>query len=65
MYLSDKAKDAEPARFVEPGIAVIRPDGVSYALHLQNTPFARPRLKNLRKGMDFNMENDDTVRGTA
>lgn len=65
LYLSDKAKDSEPARFPEPGIAVIRPDGVLYALYLQNTPFARPRLEDLRKGLSFIMENDYPVRGTA
>jgi len=65
LYLSDKATDSEPARFAEPGIAVIRPDGVIYALYLQNTPFARPHLENLRKGLGFIMENDCPVRGMA
>lgn len=65
LYLSDKAKDAEPARFAESGIAVIRPDGTIYALYLQNTPFARPHLDDLRKGLGFIMENDYPVRGTA
>ena len=65
LYLSDKAKDSEPTRFAEPGIAVIRPDGVLYALYLQNTPFARPGLEDLRKGLGFIMENDYPVRGTA
>lgn len=65
LFLSDKAKDAEPARFAEPGIAVIRPDGRIYALILQNTPFARPTLDDLLAGLTFVMENDYPVRGTA
>lgn len=65
LYLSDKAKDAEPARFAEPGIAVLKADGSIYALFLQNTPFARPTVDDLIKGLGFVMKNDYPVRGTA
>lgn len=65
LYVSDKAKDAEPARFAEPGIAVLKADGSIYALYLQNTPFARPRLDDLIHGLGFVMKNDYPVRGTA
>ncbi|WP_405404369.1 redoxin domain-containing protein [Paracoccus sp. Ld10] len=65
LYLSDKAKDAEPTRFAEPAIAVLKADGTLYALFLQNTPFARPRLDDLMQGLGFVMKNDYPVRGTA
>lgn len=65
LYLSDKAKDAEPPRFAEPGIAVLKADGSIYALFLQNTPFARPTVDDLIKGLGFVMKNDYPVRGTA
>lgn len=65
LYLSDKAKEAEPARFAEPGIAVLKADGSIYALALQTTPFARPRLDDLIKGLGFVIQNDYPVRGTV
>lgn len=65
LYLSDKAKDAEPLRFAEPGIAVLKSDGSIYAMFLQNTPFARPRLDDLKEGLSFVMKNDYPVRGTV
>ena len=65
LYLSDRAKDPEPERFAEPAIAVLRPDGTIYALFMQNTPFAHPRLDDLLEGLGFVMKNDYPVRGTA
>lgn len=65
LFISEKAQDSEPAHFSEPGIAVIRPDGLIYALFLQNTPFARPTLDDLLSGLKFIMSKDYPVRGTA
>lgn len=65
LFISAKAQDAEPARFAEPGIAVIYPDGRLYALYLQNVPFARPRLDELLGGLKFVIENDYPVRGSV
>jgi peroxiredoxin len=65
LYLSGKAKDAEPARFAEPAIAVLKADGTLYAQFVQNTPFARPRVDDLLQGLSFVMKNDYPVRGTA
>ncbi|MBO9455765.1 redoxin domain-containing protein [Paracoccus sp. R12_1] len=65
LYLSDKAKDAEPDRFAEPGIAVLKADDSIYAMFLQNTPVGRPRLDDLLQGLGFVMKNDYPVRGTA
>ncbi|WP_294641660.1 redoxin domain-containing protein [uncultured Aureimonas sp.] len=65
LFISAKAKDPEPDRFAEPGIAVLYPDGRVYALHLQNVPFARPRLDDLLGGLKFIIENDYPVRGSV
>lgn len=65
LFISKKAKESEPALFAEPGIAVIRPDGLIYALFLQNTPFARPSLDDLLGGLKFIMSKDYPIRGTA
>ncbi|WP_062763480.1 redoxin domain-containing protein [Falsirhodobacter sp. alg1] len=65
LFISAKAKDSEPAKFAEPGIAVIQPDGTIYALYIQNVPFARPGLGDLLGALKFIMANDYPVRGTA
>lgn len=63
LFISAKAKDPEPARFAEPGIAVVYPDGTIYALYLQNVPFARPSLDALKDGLKFIIANDYPIRG--
>ncbi|MBA3449287.1 MAG: redoxin domain-containing protein [Pseudaminobacter sp.] len=64
LFISRKEKDAEPERFAEPGIAIIYPDGHIYALFQQSVPFARPRLEDLLKGLDFVIEKQYPARGT-
>ncbi|MCP3056113.1 redoxin domain-containing protein [Aurantimonas marianensis] len=63
LFISGQEKDSEPARFAEPGIAMIYPDGTIYALHFQSVPFARPTLDGLKKGLSFILENDYPIRG--
>ena len=64
LFISQKEKDGEPERFSEPGIAVVYPDGTIYALFHQSVPFARPRLDDLLKGLDFIIEKSYPARGT-
>lgn len=63
LFISSAAKEGEPERFSEPGLAVVRPDGTIYALHLQNVPFARPTIDGLRQGLGFILEKDYPLRG--
>lgn len=65
LFISGKAKDAEPERFAEPGIAILYPDSTIYALYLQNVPFARPTLDGLVKGVKFILDNDYPIRGSV
>ncbi|TCD15058.1 peroxiredoxin-like family protein [Oricola cellulosilytica] len=65
LFISAKAKDAEPERFSEPGIAVIKPDGTLYALYIQNTPFGRISFDELMSGLEFITKNDYPIRGTS
>ncbi|WP_457941082.1 peroxiredoxin-like family protein [Mesorhizobium sp. 10J20-29] len=64
LYISKKEKDGEPDRFAEPGTAIVYPDGTIYALFQQSVPFARPRLDDLLKGLDFIIEKNYPARGT-
>ncbi|MEP6565223.1 MAG: redoxin domain-containing protein [Mesorhizobium sp.] len=63
LFISGKAKDTEPERFAEPGIAIIDPEGHIYALFLQSVPFARPTLDGLLQGLKFVLENNYPTRG--
>jgi peroxiredoxin len=64
LFLSKKERDGEPDMFAEPAIAIIYPDGRLYALYTQSVPFARPRLDDLLKGLDFIIEKNYPARGT-
>ena len=64
LFISRREKETEPERFAEPGIAIVYPDGRVYALYQQSVPFARPRLDDLFKGIDFIIEKQYPPRGT-
>lgn len=65
LFISEGAKEGEPARFSEPGVAVVRPDGTIYALMLQNVPFARPTIDGIRQGLTFIIQKNYPIRGTV
>lgn len=65
LFISRKAKVGEPERFAEPGIAIVSPDGMLYAIYLQSVPFARPRIDDLLAGLDFVVEKNYPPRGTV
>jgi len=66
LYVSDPLSDAETtARFAEPGMFAIRPNGELMLVDISNGPAARPDLEELLDGMKFNIENDRPVRGTG
>jgi peroxiredoxin len=53
----------EPARFAEPGVFLVRPDGSLYYGAVQTMPFARPNFTDLVGGLDFAIANDYPARG--
>jgi peroxiredoxin len=65
LFISDAISDKEPHLFAEPGVFVVRPDGTLYAEFIQNTPFGRPDIGDLVKGLNFVAENDYPTRGTS
>ena len=65
LFISSAISDAEPAHFSEPGIFVVRADGTLYAQIIQNTPFGRPDMEDLVKGLNYAVENDYPARGTS
>lgn len=55
----------EPEKFNEPGLYLVKPDGTLYSAFIQTTPFARPKLEELLKAIDFVNANDYPARGEA
>ena len=54
----------EPDLFSEPGIFYVRPDGTLWAAWTQTTPFGRPPIDGLLRGIDFAVDKDYPPRGT-
>jgi peroxiredoxin len=55
----------EPARFSEPGLFLIKPDGTLYFGAVQTMPFARPHFDELLKSIDFAIAKNYPARGEA
>jgi len=53
----------EPARFSEPGLFLVRPDGTLYYGAVQTMPFARPNFADLVGALDFVLKSDYPARG--
>ncbi len=53
----------EPARFSEPGVFLMRPDGTLYYASVQTMPFARPNWDDLLGAVDFAVARDYPARG--
>lgn len=53
----------EPARFSEPAVYLVRPDGTLYYGAVQTMPFARPNFSDLVGAIDFALANDYPARG--
>jgi peroxiredoxin len=55
----------EPARFSEPGLFLVKPDGTLYHGAVQTMPFARPHFDEMLKAIDFAVAKDYPARGEA
>ncbi|MGB0440851.1 MAG: redoxin domain-containing protein [Paracoccaceae bacterium] len=66
LYVSAPLSEAETTGlFAEPGAFGLRPDGSLMLVDISNGPAARPDLDELLDGMQFNIDNNRPVRGTA
>ena len=65
LYVSTAITDKEPDRFFEPGLFLVKPDGVLYAAWIQSVPFARPDFDDVLSVLDFIEDNDYPARGDA
>jgi peroxiredoxin len=53
----------EPARFSEPALYLIRPDGTLYFGSVQTMPFARPHFSDILSAIDYVLKNNYPARG--
>jgi peroxiredoxin len=53
----------EPARFSEPGLFLVRPDGTLYYGAVQTMPFARPHFDEMLAAIDFAVAKNYPARG--
>jgi len=66
LYISDPlSPDEADARFAEPAVFCLRPDGTVQIAAISNGPAARPDLAELLDGMVFTIDNDRPARGMA
>jgi len=64
LYISDPRSPEETNQpFPEPGLFVIRPDGIIQIIDISNAPFARPDLNSILKGITFIREKGYPIRG--
>jgi peroxiredoxin len=63
LFVSGAIKDGEPARFNEPGLFLIDPDGTTFYAALTSAPWGRPPFDDILGGIDYTVENDAPARG--
>ncbi|EAS20396.1 putative peroxiredoxin [Flavobacteria bacterium BBFL7] len=65
LYLSKAISDKEPDLFSEPAIFLIKPNGTLFFASIQTMPFARPKITDLIKSIDFVEDKNYPARGEA
>jgi len=65
LFISKHLKDEEPDVFNEPALMLIKPDQTLYYSSIQNMPFVRPDFDEMLDAIDYIVEKDYPVRGTA
>ncbi len=65
LYISNPQTTQEAERpFAEPGLFVLNEEGHIQIVDISNSPFSRPDLRTLKKGIEFARDSDSPVRGT-
>lgn len=64
LYISEGIKK-EPKQFIEPGLFLIRPDQTLYFSSIQTMPFARPRIIEVLKSLDYILNENYPARGES
>ena len=65
LFVSTAVRDGEPARFTEPGLFLVKPDGTLFYAAVNNAPWGRPPLDQVLRGIDLAIERKAPARGEA
>ena len=65
LSVSHGTQPDEPAVFNDPGVFLVRPDGVLFYAALTSLPVGRPRFDDLLEGIDWAIGREDASRPTA
>lgn len=64
LYVSRGVLEDEPLLFNEPGLFLVKPDGILFFAAMNNAPYGRPSLNDLLSGIDYVLTKNYPVRGT-
>ncbi|MGF1498788.1 MAG: peroxiredoxin-like family protein [Elainellaceae cyanobacterium] len=64
LYISKGASENEPALFGEPGLFLVKPDGLLYYVGINNAPYGRPTFDEMLMGIGFVLPRNYPTRGT-
>ncbi len=66
LYVSNPRSEQETDRpFPEPGLFVVNPDGAVQILDVSNSPFSRPDLGLILRGITYSQDSGYPIRGTG
>ena len=65
LYISSAISEKEPDRFSEPGLFLVKPDRTLYFASVQTSPFTRPPLDELMRGIKYHRDHGYPARGTV
>lgn len=63
LYLSHSIKDKEPELFSEPGLFLVKPDGMLYYAATSSMPYGRPDPEEMARAIPSLLERDYPARG--
>ena len=63
LFISDAISDAEPRRFCEPGLFLVRASGDLHYVAINSMPFGRPQVDDVVGAVRFILEEDYPARG--
>lgn len=64
LYISKGAFENEPSLFCEPGLFLVKPDGILFYAAVNSGPFGRPPISEMLSSIDFVLKKDYPIRGT-
>jgi peroxiredoxin len=64
LYISKGEFAGEPPLFNEPGLFLVKPDGILFFAGVNNAPYGRTELDTLLSGLDYVLNHSYPLRGT-